>query len=283
MIPEYDGWRAVPGHLYTKTQLAGLDLPRRPGQIAARVSAGDYRGKPEVFDLYDIAASAPSAASAKHLEAAAARRRFTACADCGAHPDTGLSQVTGRCETCLHIESLRKAQAEAQRRRAVHTRHAAERVADPATLVVWIDEHTPPPAPSGRARKPVAHTLTAVSASGEPVLHLSYRLPGVGPRVRAVPDGAVSPQDAAAALAPLGERHFVTWTHLHLWHLVHLAIGKDPGYLTPYGTAMDTAVTWWRGDLDPRTGHARRALSPGNADRLALLLRRMAADHAPAL
>lgn len=280
MIPEYDGWRAVPAHLYTKTQLAGLDLPRGPGQIAARVSAGDYRGKPAEFDLYDITASPPSAASAKHLEAAAARRRFTACADCGAHPDTGLSQVTGRCETCLHIEALRKAQAEAQRRRVAHARQAAERVADPATLVVWIDEHTPPAAPSGRARKPVAHTLAAVTALGEPVLHLSYRLSGIGPRVRAVPKGAVTSEDAAAVLAALGERRFVTWTHSQLWHLVHLATGKDPGYLTPYGTEMDTAVTWWRGDLDPRTGQLRRALPPGNADRLALLLRRMAADHA---
>jgi len=157
MIPAYDGWGEVPVHLATASRLKALDLPRRPGDPAASVTAGDYRGKPNVFTLYEIAASAPTAASANQLEAAAARRKFTACADCGAHPDTGLSQITGRCEACLHIAALHKAQREAQRHRADYQRQAAVRLADPATLVVWIDEHTRPRRrPGGRANQ--SHT-----------------------------------------------------------------------------------------------------------------------------
>lgn len=281
MIRDYDGWSRVPAHLATASRLKTLDLPRRPGPPAARVAAGDYCGKPEVFTLYDIATSPPTAASGRQLEAAAARRKYAACTDCGARPDTGLSQATGRCEACLHIEALRTAHREARARRTDFARTAADAVAGPNTLVCWIDEHTPAPAPSGRQRKPAAHTLTAVTAAGEPVLHLSYRLPGIGPRVRAVPDGAVTYQDAATAVAALGERHYVTWTHRHLWHLVHLATGRNEAYLNRHGTEMDHRVTWWRGDIDPRTARIRTAIPPGTADRLALLLRRMAADHPP--
>jgi hypothetical protein len=112
------------------------------------------------------------------------------------------------------------------------------------------------------------------------VLRLSYRLHGIGPRVRAVPEGAAPLQDAAGALAALGERHFVTWTHSNLWHLVYLATGNSLSYLGAHGTEMDQRVAWWRGDIDPRTARLRTAIPPGNADRLALLLRRMAAEQA---
>lgn len=276
-LPHYVGWGAVPANLATATRLKDLDLPRRPGPPAATVDGGDYRGKSDVFELYDIVTSPPTTATAKQLEAAAARRKFAACTECGAHPDTGLSQVTGRCDACLRIEQLRKTQREAQRRRDEYAAWAAQRLADPKTLVAWIDEHTPPAAPSGRARKPVAHTLTAVTAHGESVLRLSYRLAGVGPRVRAVPDGSVAWDEAAAAVAALGERYFVTWTHSNLWHLVQLSTGRSLSYLGREGAEMDVRVLWWRGDVDPRRpDHTRAAVPAGNADRLALLLRRMA-------
>jgi hypothetical protein len=282
-LPEYSGWRSVPAHLVTASRLKALDLPREPTEPVAIVTASNWRGKQEAFDLYDLTNCPPTAASAKQLETAAGRRKFASCTDCGARPDTGLSQVTGRCETCLHIEQLRKTQREAQRSRDECAAWAAKRIADPKTLVAWIDEHTPPPAPSGRTRNPVAHTLTAVTAQGDPVLRLSYRLTGIGPRVRAVPEGAVARDEAATALATLGERYFVTWTHSNLWHLVQLATGRGLSYLGTEGCEMDSRVLWWRGDIDPRhPSHPRAAIAPGNADRLALVLRRMAASGAAA-
>lgn len=277
-LPEYTGWAAVPAHLATATRLKSLDLPRTPGPLEATVTAGNYRGKSEVFDLYDIGTSPPSTATPAQLEAAAARRKFTACTECGAHPDTGLSQVTGRCETCLHIEQLHKAQKETQRHRDEYRQWADERLADPKTLVVWIDEHTPPPAPSGRVRKPVAHTLTAVTAHGDPVLQIAYRLQGIGPRVRSVPADAVAFDEAAAGVAGLGERYFVTWSHGNLWLLARMATGHSLSYLGHNGTEMDVRVRWWRGDIDPRTADPRPAIPPSNAERLALMLRRMAAE-----
>jgi len=99
--------------------------------------------------------------------------------------------------------------------------------------------------------------------------------------VRAVPEGAVPIEEAAGALAALGERHFVTWTHSNLWHLVYLATGNSLSYLGAHGIEMDLRVAWWRGDIDPRTTRLCAAIPPGNADRLALLLRRMAAEQPP--
>jgi hypothetical protein len=281
-LRHYAGWGLVPSNLATATRLRELDLPRQPGPIAAIVTGGDYRRKSDVFDLYDITTSPPTTATAKQLEAAAARRKFNACTECGAHPDTGLSQVTGRCEACLFLEKLRKAQLTVQSQREDCRLWAAKHLDDPKTVVAWIDEHTPPAPPSGRRREPVAHTLTIVTPAGKEVLRLTYRLPGVGPRVRAVPKDAAPYDDAAAAVAALGERYFVTWTHSHLWRLARLSTGKVHSFVGVAGAEMDVRVQYWRGDIDPRTALPRRAVPPGNAERLALLLRRMAAGTHPA-
>lgn len=277
-LPRYDGWEKVPAHLFTATRLKSLDLPRRPGPAVATVEGGDYRGKSDVFALYGLADSPPTGATAGQLETAAARRKFAACTGCGAHPDEGLSQVTGRCEACLHVERLREAQVEARGRRDEYRVWAAERVADSKTLVAWIDEHIPPSSPSGRPRKPVAHTLAVVTPGGESVLSLSYRLADVGPRVRAVPEGAIAYEEGCAAVAGLGERYFVCWGHGDLWRLVYMSTGRNPAYLGSNGAEMDGRVRSWRGDIDPRSVRLRAAVPPGNAERLALLLRRMAAD-----
>jgi hypothetical protein len=278
-LPEYTGWASVPANLVTATGLKDLDLPRKPGPLAALVTADNYRGKRETFDLYDISTSRPTTASAKQLEAAAARRKFTACTECGARPDDGVSQITGRCDACRYIERLREAQAKCRQQRAGYARWAAERLDDPKTLVAWIDEHTPPPTASKPKRKPVAHTLTIVTPNGESMLRVTHRLKDVGPRVRAVPEGAVAYEQAAAAVAALGERYFVAWSQKNLWDLVYMSTGRPPGYAAAEGTEMSFSVSRWRGDIDPRRPeHPRSAIAPGNADRLALLLRRMAAD-----
>ncbi len=277
-LPEYTGWASVPANLATATRLKSLDLPRTPGPLAATVAAYNYRDKIETFDLYDLATSPPSKSSAAQLEAAAGRRKFAACAECGARPDTGLSQITGRCDTCLHIEELRKVQLEAKRCREQYRAWALDRVADPKTLVVWIEKHVPPAGRSGRPRKPVAHTLTALTALGGPVLQISYRLEGVGPRVRSVPADAVAFEEAAAAVAGLGERYFIVWAHRDLRCLVRMSTGSSPGYVGDRGAEMDILVLRWRGDVDPRTTDLRPVIAPGRADRLALLLRRMAAE-----
>lgn len=281
-MPHYTGWGSVPSNLASATRLRELDLPRQPGPVAATVEGGDYRGKSNVFELYNVHTSPPTTATAKQLEAAAARRKFSECAECGAHPDTGLSQVTGRCDACLHIEQIRKAQAEAQRRRANIAQWAAQHLHDPNALVAWLDDHTPAPTSSRPKRDPVAHTLTLITPQGKQVLRITFRLPAVGPRVRAVPADASSYDEAAQAVAALGPRYFVAWNHNVLWRLVRMSTGKDRSYTGSEGAEMDIRLLWWRGDVDPRRpGHPRAAIAPGNAERLALLLRRMAADNHP--
>jgi len=295
MIPAYDGWRQVPAHLHTRTQLADLDLPRVPaGAVRAYVTApGNVRHR-ETFELYDTRESAPSPASARQLEAAAARRTPGAyrCADCGAHTERPAihapADVDGPrtlCLACRHIAGLREFQARLAVLRADAAARAADWLIEDSAAVLHVGVLTPPPADSGRRRPPVALTVDAVSPSGHRLASLGIRLRRS--RHELVPENALDWDDAAPLLRrALEDRALIAWQPGDLDPIApallpaHATTAAQAGYSrrrTLY--YLGAPVAQWRGELDPDTGALRAARHPGRADLLALLIRRIAADH----
>ncbi|MFD5084369.1 hypothetical protein ACFWOG_17235 [Kitasatospora sp. NPDC058406] len=283
-LPVYTWWGEVPTHLATRTRLAELDLPRQPaGPARATIDTRNALGKKATFDLYDVRESIPTQASAAQLAAAAARRtKPRTCQDCGAHPDTPCTQsADGRalCDTCAHIDRLRARQQEA----AADSRQAAASAVgllDDEHLVVLAVDYTPgEPTAAGTPRPPAAARITVLDRDGATLHDRTLRL--TGPRTPGAPAHAIDPAPALADLTNLlAERTVVLWTPGDLDPL-HDALRrlKLTTALLPEGrvNSLRPAATQWRADLDPRTGEPRRPTPPGTADRLLLLLRRVAA------
>ncbi|MFF2123509.1 hypothetical protein ACFVXH_39895 [Kitasatospora sp. NPDC058184] len=283
-LPEYTWWGQVPAHLRTATQLAALDLPRQPaGPVRAVVTARNPAGRKGPWDLYDLHESVPTAASAAQLVAAAARRTTTrVCAECGARPETPCTPTDdGRalCGTCTHITRLRTRQAEAHAagRDAAHA--AARLLADEHLAVLHIDYTPGQPTAGGNPRPPAAAHITTLDHTGHTLYNRLLRL--TGPRTPGAPADALDPGPAAADLAALlADRTVVVWTPAALDPLqAALERLKLPALALPEGRVHTArhAAAHWRADLDPTTGELRRPTPPGTADRLHLLLRRMAA------
>ena len=296
MIPEYDGWHAVPAHLYTRTQLADLDLPRVPGRpVRAYVTAPGTVYRRETFDLYDITESDPSPATGRQLEAAAARRTRSAyrCADCGAHTerpaihtrDGDPPAYRSLCLACRHIADLRAFQTRLAALRADAAERAAHWVALDTAAVLHITVHTPQPTESGRRRPPVAVSVDAVTPSGAELFSHALRLRRSHHHL--VPAGAADWDDALPVLRKaLDDRHLIVWTAGYLDPIVPALLPESatPAQLACYRrertvSELSAPVAQWRGELDPDTGTLRPARHPGRADLLALLIRRIAADH----
>ena len=297
----YDGWHQVPEHLRTRTQLADLDLPRVPGgPVRAYVTAPGPVRRRETFDLYDLRESAPSPASANQLAAAATRRTRLEydCADCGAHTESPLVRFrpqppdaspdrTGRplCWCCLAIARLRDAQTRCADARHTAARWAAAHLADTSAALVAVTVTIPPPSPSGRVRKPIAARIEACDTTGARIVDVTVAL--AGPRTRGLPADAVPLLDARPTLHHrLGDRRRLTWhsTDLHPLreYVAHTAAEPDAFgglELFAHGDALAPHVSAWRGEIDPGTRTPRTPLHPGRADRMALLLRRIATDH----
>ncbi|TMR14094.1 hypothetical protein ETD86_29555 [Nonomuraea turkmeniaca] len=286
----YDRWSDVPWELASRSQLAGADLPRTPdGPVAGYVKGEDWRGKDRDIALYRVAECPPTAATAGQLAAAERRATRTAhvCADCGAHCQQQLAErgLRPRCVACSHIARLVAKQIELRERRAVLAAWARDLLEDPATAVVWVSVHEAPRTPAGRARPPLAARVQAVDGSGDRLLDVLVRL--TGPRTAGAPAKAVSAAEGAAALhAALDGHHLVGWydrpLHSVTERLATLGapVRLDTPDRTPQrdgwpGTAQER-VAQWRGELDPATGRLRQPWPPGTADRLWLLLRRIA-------
>lgn len=286
----FTNWGEVPGHLRTKTQLADLDLPRVPGtEPVARVRDRGPQGPKRTYELYDVAASLPSPASAKQLEAARARQATDTrrCAHCGAHTDTTPSQHhddaadawIGLCWTCLHIARLRRYQAQLADDRARHAATAARLLAEDTAAVVHVTPIAPPPGENGRPKKPIAALLEAVTPAGNVLIQASIRLNGS--RNPIVPSGALLLADAEPMIREtLAGRAVVLWAVGAARPLDELVLPRGYDRRSEV-VVLDRVVAEWRGEIDP---HARRLitpLDPGRADRMALLIRRIAADHHP--
>jgi len=300
----YPGWRTVPAGLYSKTQLADLDLPRVPGgPQRAWVETSNWRGKKDHFELYRLSESVPSPATAAQLQAARARSFGSdhtggrVCGECGARPDRPvpeLGAVTGSahlpdgdaeptrrlCLACARVVRLRAAVAAAARTRTEAARWAA-RVLAAAPPVVRVDEVFRPPAPSGRRNlEPVALCVDAVTAISGRRVQATIRL--AGPRVKAVPPDAVDPGSLAEVLRPLlAAEMVVTWRREELRPLLRLYYADALTWPRGGHNSLWERATWWRGEVDPDTLVVRHAIDPGTAERTLLLLRRMAATAPP--
>lgn len=280
-LPDYQGWRQVPWGLFSKTQLADLDFPRVPGgPVRAHVQTRDWNGRKSTVALYRLGESVPSPAGAGQLDAARRRSDPAArvCTDCGARPDRPV--VAGRCPACAQIARIRSALAVAADDR-VRVVEWARTILVPQLLpavILRVVEVLRPPAPSGRQDlAAVALRVDAVDVAGRRLVDATIRL--AGPRVKAVPADAVAPDDVADQIRTVLGRHpLVTWDDTGLWSLRKL-YDVDPPHSwyggNPNGLARRAAQ--WRGEIDPQSLGLRSAIHPGSADRMLLLLRRMAA------
>ncbi|MEV6798519.1 hypothetical protein AB0M91_09245 [Micromonospora rifamycinica] len=289
----YEGWRRVPDGLFSKTQLADLDLPRLPGgPVRAYADVANWRGKKEFVELFALAEATPSPASIWHLEAARARAGAgRVCQGCGARPDrpvpvlghvAGADHLTGGeadesrhlCLACARAVRLRAAVAAAAGPRAAAARWAAEVVAA-GLPVIRCTEVLRPPAPSGRRNlSPVALRVDAVDAVGTELLRVTIRL--AGPRVRAVPVDAVDPATVDERVRSLLSAPAVTWRAEELTPLLrwYYPDWRTRPHVVP--CALRERVTWWRGEVDPDSLTVRTAIDPVTAARTLLILRRMA-------
>jgi hypothetical protein len=289
-LTRFEGWRQVPAHFLTKSQLADLDLPRIPGgPVRARVETRDWRDRKTVFDLYALGEAMPSPATVAQLEAARSRASASrVCEGCGARPDRSLPCVDGRhlCRLCSRVQSLREltGKAAADRARAVEWARAML-VPDRSTpYVVRVKQILRPPAPSGRQdMRAVALAVGAVDTRGRHLVNTTIRL--AGPRTRAVPAGAVDPAAVEEQIRTLLDAMtIVTWTDYELSPLHTLYGSKPPpGRYGGNPDAMSLRATFWRGDVDPDAFHFTRrlAIDPVRADRTLLVLRRMADTPLP--
>jgi hypothetical protein len=296
----YAGWWEVPAHLMPATALGELEYPRTPdGQpVAAWVDTRDWSDRTTSIPLYDARACPPTKATARQLEAAAARSgRQRTCADCHAHcqrplPPLDADDPRPLCPACRHVARLRRRQAElAAAPQPVIAERARALLAWTGAAVVQVDLHVPPPTPAGRRRPPTAARVRAVNLDGAGLVDLLVRL--VGPRPHHVPAGAVTPQEAVPKIheAVLGSRLLV-WSLLDLERLRLAAphpdlprvpwlpeVGDPPQPHLPLpeharAVAVEPMATCWRGQVDPHTRTLVACLAPGAPDRL--LLRRIA-------
>ena len=290
MSDYYDNWNQVPEHLRTKTQLADLDLPRVPGtEPVAHVRDRGPQGPKRTYELYDLNASRPSPASAKQLEAARARQSTDTrrCAHCEAHTDGAANQFhdedadawIGLCWTCLHIARLRRYQAQLAAARARNAATAAGLLAQDSAAVLHVTPIAPPPGENGRPKKPIAAELEAVTPSGSVLALAAIRLNGS--RNPLVPSGALPLADAEPMIREtLAGRTVVLWAVGAARPLEDLVLPR--GYEQhPDVAVLDRVVAEWRGEIDPHTRRLFTPLDPGRADRMALLIRRIAAEHTP--
>jgi hypothetical protein len=282
-VPVYAWWGEVPERLRSLTQLRDGEYPREPGgPVRAWVQTRDWRDRKEEVPLYDVAESRPTAASARQLEAAARRRTAAVrdCGDCGAHCEQPLpvEPKDGRalCPACRHIARLRAEQARLAELRDTRSAWAAELLADEDLAVLEVELFVPPPSPSGRKRPPAALHAVAVDSDGRVLLDQVARL--AGPRAAAVPEGAPPVGEVAAVVnSALAGRRIVVWDGRGLDHLARAIREAGRPYKGGRVELLARAVAEWRGDVNPRTRQVRTATPLGRADRVLMLLRRMAA------
>lgn len=289
---EYAHWGAVPWSLATRGQLTKGDLPREPGgPVRARVAGYDWRGKEDSIALYAVSESVPTKASASQLAAAQRRRTATVrvCGDCGANsqrPVTEHGEGRHLCPMCAKVARVRDFQARLGERRAELAAWAQQLLADEELAVVWVSLHEAEPTPSGRRRPPLAARVQAVDHTGRRLVDALVRL--AGPRTKGAPEEAVPAAEGAQSLRKaLVGRRVLCWTSsalepvterlMALGHPVTLTMADTWESGSRWDSHVAARVAQWRGELDPTTGQLLTAWEPGTADRLHLLLQRMAA------
>lgn len=286
MTTTYEGWRQVPGHLLTATQLGELEFPRTPtDKPHAHVETYDWRDKKDTVPLYNVHRCPPTKATGPQLAAAAARStRSRVCADCGAHCQRILPEVGGRplCPVCRGVVLLRDAQEKIAAARIETVAGVREKLARPNLAIVQTTIHNPGRTPAGSARPDNAVRVWAVDGDGHALVDVLVSL--VGPKSKfALPDAVPREEGAAAVHAALIGRSLIAWDEGELLPLVeHLNHPDWPRERFTWDldrvATVRAASTVWRGQLDERRKPVP-SIPPGTPDRLLLHLQRIAADE----
>jgi hypothetical protein len=166
-------------------------------------------------------------------------------------------------------------------------RWAEELLEDPRLAVVWVEAVRGGRTASGRERPLAAARVTAVDGAGNGLVDLVVRFAGA--RGCGVPEGACAPSEGAAVLErALGGRRVLAWTEDQVSALtgrlealgcplrLSLVSSRPGADWDGWQTSVRDRVAQWRGQLDPASGVLLPAWEPGRADRLRLLLTRMA-------
>ncbi len=287
----YEDWGQVPWSMASKTQLLAADLPREPAGMASGRVRTYRRGRRSVVDLYRVEATRPTAASARQLEAAACRRTGAAhvCGECGALSDRPLVGRDGDrlCPMCQRMRDVAAFQMSLRERRGVLAQWARGVLEDSRLAVVWVEMLEGGRTASGRGRPAAAAHVTAVDRRGAKLVDVMVRLAST--RSREVPEGACPPDAGVKVLeSALGGLRVLAWTQAQVSALTRrldsvgcplpLTVVSDlPGAdWDGWQTSLCDRVAQWRGQLDPGSGVLLPAWEPGRADRLWLLLARMA-------
>ncbi|MGP2442411.1 hypothetical protein [Streptomyces sp. JW3] len=173
-------------------------------------------------------------------------------------------------------------------RRGELARWAQGLLEDSRLAVVWVETVEEGRTTSGRARPPVAARVTAVDGEGTCLADLVVRLVGV--RGRGAPEGACAPAGGGVVVLEraLDGRRVLAWTEAQVSALtsrleklgcplrLSLVSSRPGADWDGWQTSVRDRVAQWRGQLDPASGALLPAWEPGRADRLRLLLARMA-------
>ncbi|MEV5989203.1 hypothetical protein AB0L85_30145 [Streptomyces sp. NPDC052051] len=181
-------------------------------------------------------------------------------------------------------------QASLNQRRAVLAQWAQDLLKDSRLAVVWVEMLEGGRTASGRARPAAAAHVTAVDGQGVELVDIVARLAGV--RSQEVPEGACPPGAGAKVLqGVLGGRRVLVWTQAQVSALTRRlealgcplrlsVVSSLPGAdWDGWQSSVQDRVAQWRGQLDPASGILLPAWEPGRADRLRLLLARMAVSR----
>ncbi|MGW4805861.1 hypothetical protein [Kitasatospora sp. NPDC004272] len=277
-VPAYSWFGEVPEHLLTKTQLAALDLPRRPGGPHRATVAGSTPAGKDTFKLYDLAESLPTAATGAQLAAAAARSSAAkVCEDCGARPDvpptTWIDSQVGHsrllCRTCLQIDKIRRVQQRLRTESAVAAEMLGDLVAEHGERLAVLDvAYTHRSTPSGK-QVPAAAELTALDLVGTRLFRRTLRL--TGPRTPCPAPDAVPAADALDELSGLLAGRTVLMWNLDDLDALYAALRRAaidaPAFLPRSRRSLHETITRWRADVTA-DGRLRPAIAPGTADRL---------------
>ncbi|MET8982612.1 hypothetical protein ABZX85_44245 [Streptomyces sp. NPDC004539] len=291
MTVRYEDWGQVPWFMASRTQLLTADLPREPVGRAGGQVRTYHRGRRQVVGLYRVESSRPTAASARQLEAAAGRRtqETHVCGECGACCDRPLVVRDGHglCPMCRRMREVAAFQASLGERRRQLAQWAQGLLGDARLAVVWVETVQGGHTPSGRARPLAAARVTAVDGEGNGLADLVVRFAGA--RGCGVPQGACAPPEGAAVLErALDGRRVLAWTEAQVSALtsrlealgcplrLSVVSSRPEADWDGWQTSVRDRVAQWRGQLDPASGMLLPAWEPGRADRLRLLLTRMA-------
>ncbi len=287
----YTGWRDVPGHLFTRTQLRELEFPREPVPAAkvAVVHTRDWSDHESTVELYDAYRCPPTKSSASSLAAAAARAtRARVCADCGScgllRPLVGAD---GRalCSACFSVVLLRRAQAEQAQARTVAADTVAQLLTRERAVVLQVDARNPGPTPGGSTRPDVAARIRAVDLDGRRLLDVLVDLTGTRSKFRD-PDAISREKTAPVIHRALLGRPLIAWRWDEFAELRTAAPHPDWARPSRFDVRQEALADvgelsrQWRGQLDEHR-NLLPTLAPGSPDRLLLHLQRIGTHASP--